>query len=102
MLLSTAASSSLVLAYILSPPRLRHPYLLWSALTVGLGFWHEALGLWRGKPAEDGMEDWEVEGVNGEVVRDGMEAWRERQVARSAVWGVGWMMTVVGIWGDGS
>lgn len=48
------------------------------------------------------MEEWEVEGVNGEVVRDGMEVWRGRQVVRTAVWGVGWLMAVVGIWGDGS
>lgn len=49
---------------------------------------------------DEGIEEWEVEGVNGEVVRDGMEAWRGRQVARTAAWGVGWMMSVVGIWGD--
>lgn len=74
--------------------------MLWSALTVGLGFWHEALGLLKGKKGEEGIEEWDVDGVNGEVVRDGMEAWRGRQVARTAVWGVGWMMSVVGIWGD--
>lgn len=51
-------------------------------------------------------EEWEVEGgrsgggVNGEVVREGMEEWRGRMVERGVVWAVGWAVTVVGIWGD--
>lgn len=56
------------------------------------------------------MGEWEVEDseaagkvgeVNGEVLRDGMEAWRGRQMVKTAVWGLGWMMSIVGIWGDG-
>lgn len=51
-------------------------------------------------------EEWEVEGeggnggMNGEAVREGMEKWRMRMVERGAVWGVGWLITVVGLWGD--
>lgn len=55
-------------------------------------------------------EEWEVEGekdgsrsgsLNGEAVREGMERWRGKMVGRTAVWGVGWLVTVVGLWGDG-
>lgn len=93
-----------MLAYILSPPRFRHPYLLWSALTVGIGLGREALGLWKGKGKTEGeeMEEWEVEGMNGEVLREGMEAWRSRQMIRTGIWGLGWGMCVLGLWGDGA
>ena len=51
-------------------------------------------------------EEWEVEGggsggLNGEAVREGMERWRGKMVVRTVVWGVGWLVTVVGMWGDG-
>lgn len=59
-------------------------------------------------------EEWEVEGrdrdgngnasggsLNGEAVREGMEKWRGKMLGRMAVWGVGWLVTVVGLWGDG-
>ncbi len=61
----------------------------------------------KGKRMEDSSdEEWEVEGdggmnMNGEAVREGMERWRGRMVGRMAVWGVGWLVTVVGLWGDG-
>lgn len=62
---------------------------------------------------DDEEEEWEVEGsggngsgdagarVNGEVVREGMERWRGEMVGRTVVWGVGWLASVVGLWGDG-
>lgn len=55
--------------------------------------------------SESGDEEWEVEngstaGLNGEVVREGMERWRGVQVGRTAAFGVGWVVTVVGLWGD--
>lgn len=117
ILLSTISASSLLLAYILSPPRGRHPYLLWSTLAIGCGFGKEVLGLWRGKKGEiglGGMEEWDFGGdkevetdsdaeeLNGEALREGMDAWRGRQLLRTGVWGLGWIMSVIGIWGDGS
>jgi len=39
--------------------------------------------------------------VNGEDVREEMEEFKLKQVVRSAVAGVGFAMSVVGIWGDG-
>lgn len=72
--------------------------------------------MWRGKKGEDGfggMEEWDFGGekegemeadaeeLNGEVLREGMGAWRSRQLLRTGIWGLAWIMTVVGIWGDG-
>ena len=55
--------------------------------------------------SESGDEEWEVEGgrggLNGEVLREGMERWRGRLVGSGVVWGVGWVVSVVGLWGDG-
>lgn len=62
-------------------------------------------------PSDSSDEEWEVEGaggaassgggLNGEAVREGMERWKGKMVGRTAVWGVGWLVTVVGLWGDG-
>lgn len=39
--------------------------------------------------------------ANGEVVREGVERYWRGSVARSVVGGVGFVLGVVGIWGDG-
>lgn len=41
------------------------------------------------------------EDVNGEEVREQMEGFMTSQVARTVVAGVGFAMSVIGIWGDG-
>jgi len=38
--------------------------------------------------------------LNGESVREGMERWRGVQVGRTVAFGVGWVVSVVGLWGD--
>ena len=42
------------------------------------------------------------EDVNGEEVREQMEGFVVSQVLRTAIAGIGFAMSVVGIWGDGS
>jgi autophagy-related protein 33 len=42
------------------------------------------------------------EQVNGEEVREQMEGFQQRQIVRTAIAGIGFMMSVIGIWGDGS
>ncbi|KAI9719662.1 MAG: hypothetical protein M1812_003433 [Candelaria pacifica] len=103
-LLSTISTCSLLLAYTISPSRARHPYLLWTALTVALsGGVDFAL-----RPEEDMLkkgkrgEVLEEEDVNGEQVRQGMERWKVVQAARAGISGLGFAMSVVGIWGDGN
>jgi len=44
----------------------------------------------------------EEEAVNGEEVREQMEGFMVSQVVRTVVAGIGFAMSVVGIWGDGS
>lgn len=65
----------------------------------------------NGNGSESGGEDdWEVEmenaastgSLNGEVVREGMERWRGRQVLRGLGFAVAWGISVVGLWGDGA
>ncbi|KAI9715666.1 MAG: hypothetical protein M1812_005818 [Candelaria pacifica] len=101
-LLSAISASSLLIAYILSPSRARHPYLLWTALTVALsGGVDFAL-----RPEEDMLKNGkrrevEDEDVNEEQVRQGMERWKIVQSARAGISGFGFGMSIVGIWGDG-
>ena len=58
-------------------------------------------------------EEWEVEAsqhsagqpsssttLNGEVIRESMAQCRKRQGIKAAVWGIGWGMSIVGLWGD--
>lgn len=39
-------------------------------------------------------------GLNGEVLRDGMDRWRKRMGGKAVVWGLGWVLSVIGLWGD--
>ncbi len=63
-----------------------------------------------GNMSDSGEDDWEVEmenaastgSLNGEVVREGMERWRGRQVLRGVGFAVAWGVSVVGLWGDGA
>lgn len=34
-------------------------------------------------------------------MREGMEKWRGIMLGRTAVWGIGWVVMLVGLWGDG-
>ncbi|CAF9937165.1 MAG: hypothetical protein HETSPECPRED_010582 [Heterodermia speciosa] len=110
-LLSTLSTSSLLLAYVLSPPRSKHPYLLWASLATALGFGSEIWGyvtksMKRKDVGSDdgleGMEEWEVEdgGVNGEALREGMEKWRGKMGVKAGIWGLAWGISIVGLWGD--
>jgi len=42
------------------------------------------------------------EDVNGEGVREQMEGFMMTQLVRTAVAGIGFAMSIVGIWGDGA
>jgi autophagy-related protein 33 len=42
------------------------------------------------------------EDVNGEEVREQMEGFMMSQIARTVVAGVGFAMSIIGIWGDGA
>jgi len=53
------------------------------------------------RESEASGEDMDEE-FNGEEVREEMEGFMWTQVVRTAIAGVGFMMSVVGIWGDGA
>jgi autophagy-related protein 33 len=157
--LAGISSSAFILAYVLSPRPLRHPYLLYASALVlsshiaasdllapyllALGpagrapasassstaaakkqkkkqeqerarakmeASYEVLGSAGSDAHSEGStggsasgEELEGEeaGVNGEEVRAEVEVFLKKQIVRSAVAGLGFLLSVVGIWGDG-
>ncbi|TGZ76198.1 hypothetical protein EX30DRAFT_336900 [Ascodesmis nigricans] len=89
-------------AYALSPKSGRHPYLLLAGAPVVVSIAVEKMklagvemGVQRARTAKEG----EVE-VNGEVVRGGIEAWRQWALVRGGIVGLGFVLNVVGLYGD--
>ncbi|KAI9755970.1 MAG: hypothetical protein M1815_004331 [Lichina confinis] len=116
--LSTLSAGSLLLGYILSPRYAQHPYLLWTALTVGISagtdLWlsqdaRKLLARDRRRAGSDSSASSsggdalgaDVPSANGEEVKNGMERFQVAQAARAGIAGLGFLMSVVGIWGDG-
>ncbi|KAH8602749.1 hypothetical protein B0O99DRAFT_473869, partial [Bisporella sp. PMI_857] len=129
--LASISSSSFILAYVFSPRSQKHPYLLWTTLFVAgsaltdfvlptprktvssrtapkkreqnlrpMDASYEVVG--HDSNSEGTQSEAEVEDeVNGEEVREQMEGFMLGQIVRTAVAGVGFVMSVVGIWGDG-
>jgi len=89
---------SLLSAYLLSPRRLRHPYLLYTSLLALLSGPAVDYALAKDRPR--GMEA--EQDVNGEQVRQEVERMRVVEGVRAGVAGVAFAMGVVGIWGDGA
>jgi len=51
--------------------------------------------------AADSFVEVEERDLNGEEIRRGIESWRALQAVRAGISGLGFIMAVVGIWGDG-
>lgn len=123
--LSSLANGCLLLAYCISPPRRKHPYLLWVCFASTLGsygvdFWfnrHIGFKNWfRGvvqdtaclrlgrKSSTTKDEDVVVveaeEDVNGETVQREADKERRLQCARAWFSGIALSMGIVGLWGD--
>jgi autophagy-related protein 33 len=90
-----------MLAFYLSPSRVRHPYLLWTSfMAAAAGGLNLAM---ERSLKQRAIKDEDEEGeVNGEQVEK--EARRQQFVefVRTGVSGLGFVMDVVGIWGDGA
>ncbi|EME84164.1 uncharacterized protein MYCFIDRAFT_210800 [Pseudocercospora fijiensis CIRAD86] len=97
--LSTLSSASFLLAFALSPSRIRHPYLLWTALVAGAG---GALNLLMDRDAKSPVAKRETGEVNGEQVEKRARDQQRLEFIRTAVSGLGLTMSVIGIWGDGA
>ncbi|KAG9242383.1 hypothetical protein BJ878DRAFT_515876 [Calycina marina] len=130
--LAVISSSSFILSYILSQRSQRHPYLLWICLFVGgsqlaetlmpkklpapraiptprtrktktrhMDSSYEVLGHDTNSEATLSGEEGEDE-VNGEEVRKQMEGFMANQIVRTVVTGLGFAISIIGIWGDGA
>jgi autophagy-related protein 33 len=130
--LAGLSSSSFLFAYLLSPRSQKHPYLLWTTLFVAssgltdfflpttstktitpkskpkdrkgkgrqMDASYEVLG--ASDRDSEGTASETEEDMNGEEVREQMEGFMMGQVIRTAVAGVGFAMSIIGIWGDGA
>ena len=63
---------------------------------------YEVLGDSNSEGTASGEEMEPEEDVNGEEVRQAMEGFLTSQIIRTAIAGVGFAMSIVGIWGDGA
>ncbi|KAJ6257480.1 LOW QUALITY PROTEIN: Dihydroorotase [Drechslerella dactyloides] len=99
--LTLLTALSLLSSYALSPRRAKHPYLLFTASLPVLAAAYDRLVLapkavrMQRLLAENGER-----GVNGEELRDGIVQWEEASWGSVGLYGVGFGMGVVGIWGD--
>lgn len=99
-LLSALSTLSLGSAYFLSPKSVAHPYLLWTALAAAGSNVPDLFAVAVGKVNEQSNED---EGsVNGEMVERDVVASQKREASRVLISAVGFVLAVVGIWGDGA
>ncbi|KAF2270109.1 hypothetical protein CC78DRAFT_485943 [Lojkania enalia] len=97
---------SLFSAYLLSPRRFRHPYLLYTsifAFVSGAGVDY-AIAYREGSSEKRNKLDLDAQGeeVNGEQVRQAVERMRVTEGVRALVSGTAFALSVVGIWGDGA
>lgn len=107
-IISLSTATLLLGSFGLSPRFARHPYLLWMTLSVGLGFLvpqairtRSIEALDEAELAEQGRgRSGQEMRINGEVVRDSMNGWTKVLAIQGAVWGVGWAMGTVGLWGE--
>lgn len=107
--LASISSISLVTCYTLASPRGKHPYLLYTALAGLLGgqgveYWYNGLARFtlKRQSKETGYVEVESSEVNGEKVEAEMAREVRTQNVRTAVSLVGFLMGMVGIWGDGA
>ncbi|KAK3683203.1 hypothetical protein LTR37_020445 [Vermiconidia calcicola] len=97
--LSSISTISLALAFYLSPPRVRHPYLLWTALLAATS---GGLNLAMDKSMKQRVVKDDVGDVNGEQVEKKARDQQWIEFVRTGISGVGFVMSIVGLWGDGS
>ncbi|KAJ5619160.1 hypothetical protein N7510_003144 [Penicillium lagena] len=125
--ISSLANTCFLFAYCISPPRRKHPYLLWMCATsalasYGLDFWfnrqiglqnwffsvlRDTSGLTLGRKSSAKKEEDLVvveaeEDVNGETIQREMVAERRLQCIRAWLSGIALSMGIVGLWGDRS
>jgi autophagy-related protein 33 len=100
------ATFTLFSAYLISPRRFRHPYLLYtSILSFVSGPGIDYAVSWRqGSNEQRTAMELEAQGddVNGEQVREAVERKKFNESVKASFAGLAFAMSVVGIWGDGA
>jgi autophagy-related protein 33 len=100
------ATFTLFSAYLLSPRRFRHPYLLYtSILSFVSGPGIDYAVSWRqGSNEQRTAVELEAQGddVNGEQVREAVERKQFNESVKASFAGLAFAMSVVGLWGDGA
>lgn len=100
------ATFTLFSAYLLSPRRFRHPYLLYTSILSfvsgpGIDFivsWRQGTDDRRTALALEAQGD----DVNGEQVREAVERKKFNESVKATFAGLAFAMSVVGLWGDGA
>jgi autophagy-related protein 33 len=77
----------------------RHPYLIWTSLVAAAS---GGLNLMMDRSMKQQVVKDEVGEVNGEQVEQRTREQQTIEFTRTAVSGVGFIMGVVGLWGDGA
>ncbi|KAF1847435.1 uncharacterized protein K460DRAFT_414182 [Cucurbitaria berberidis CBS 394.84] len=93
-------------AYLLSPRRFRHPYLLYTsifAFVSGPGVDY-AVSWKEGSDEKRQVLDLEAQGddVNGEQVRQAVERKQFTERIKTGLAGLAFTIQLIGIWGDGA
>ena len=91
--LAAISAISFPLAFALSPPRARHPYLLWTGLAAVLAASPDLL---LGQTTFQEHDE-----VNGETVERAVKSTQITEIAKTAIGVTAFTMGLVGLWGDG-
>ncbi|KAK6505798.1 hypothetical protein TWF481_007689 [Arthrobotrys musiformis] len=94
---------SFITAYIFSPSHKKHPYLLFTAVlpVLSSGYAYAVLNP-KAERMDRLLEENGEKGVNGEELRNGILEWEQASWGVVAGRGLGFLLAVVGIWGDGA
>ncbi|PHH76937.1 hypothetical protein CDD82_3750 [Ophiocordyceps australis] len=122
--LTALASGPLFVSFLASPRSVRHPYLAYTSLLAGFSMAvplvlpqpqprksaarkqarrskMEASYEVLGEPQSESTSEGEADDMNGEGVRTQVEALSRAFFVRTCLAGLGFAMSVLGIWGDG-
>jgi len=128
-ILTLVSTGSFLCSFMLSPRYAKHPYLLWTSVLVLAGQGYDMFTQQASTPAititpkpkkssnrpveqsydtlgdsnSDGTEsDDMAEDINGEEIKAQMERFGRSMMKQTAITGVGFAMSLVGLWGDGA
>lgn len=96
-LLGSVSSTTLLCfstAYVLSPKAVRHPYLVYAALSIPITAVYTTILM---QPLSHNIV---TESTNGEELRDSAQKWSKMNLGRAAISAAFFLLTLVGVHGD--